>query len=324
MKNVFLFPGQGAQKKGMIFDVCQKYPEAMEIVKLAEKISGEPVSKYLWETEDTELARSDRSQLAITTASLALLNVLKSKGLEPDVCTGFSLGEFAALCAAGILSVEDTISLVAQRGKIMQKACDALKEEANGAEPGMAAVIGLTPEKVVETISELSKLGIAFAANLNSPKQTVISGTAEGLEYAEKLCTQAGCRRFIRLKVAGPFHSPLMEAAGKEFGECISKVQFNNPEKIIYSNVTGNQITKGTEQKENSVLHFTNPVKWTTEEAEISKLINSSDPNCKENWRILEVGPGTVLSGLWRDSGYSENISCQSVNTVETLESVMR
>ena len=320
MKNVFVFPGQGAQKKGMLKEVCEKYPEAMNTVKMAQEISGEPISDYLWEIEDTELARSDRSQLAITTASLALVNVLKSKNIEPDMCAGFSLGEFAALCAAGVVSFEDTIKLVQQRGKIMQKVCDELAASSNGNQPGMAAVLGLTQEQVIAAVADLSKEGVAFAANLNSPKQTVISGTAEGLEKAEKLCVEAGCRRFVKLKVAGPFHSPLMVKAGEEFSKVIEQTTFNNPSKRLFSNVTGKEITTAEEAKKLAVMHFTNPVHWLEEEAEIAKIIGFESEDCAANNAIFEVGPGSVLSGLWRDSGYAEHISCTAVNTVESLE----
>lgn len=327
MKNVFLFPGQGAQKKGMLLEVCQKYPEAMEVVKAAEAITGEKISDYMWEIEDAELARSDRSQLAITTASLALVKVMESKGYKADVCAGFSLGEFAALCCSGVLSFEDTIRLVQQRGVIMQKVCDELAKQgsANAAEgvdtkPGMAAVIGLTPEQVVQAVAPLTEKKIAFAANLNSPKQTVVSGTFDGLNEAEKLCTEAGCRRFIRLKVAGPFHSPLMEEAGRQFEKVLSTLNFQNPKTRLFSNVTGKEITLGEETKALAVKHFTNPVCWTSEEAEIAKVIGSDKSDVASEWNVFEVGPGSVLSGLWRDSGYAENISCTAVNTTETLD----
>lgn len=314
MKNVFLFPGQGAQKKGMLLDICEKYSVAMDTVKKAEKITGEQISKYMWEIEDTELARSDRSQLAITTSELALMRVLESKGITADVCAGFSLGEFAALCCAGILTFEETIKLVQKRGIIMQKVCDKLALESGGKQPGMAAVIGLTPEQVTEAVKDLTKEGIAFAANLNSPKQTVISGTFDGLSKAEALCAQAGARRFITLKVAGPFHSPLMQEAGTEFARELELLNFKDPSKKLFSNVTGKEVTSGKEAKELAVKHFTNPVRWTSEEAEIGKLIGFEKADCKDNWSIFEVGPGTVLSGLWRDSTFAENIGCKSVN----------
>lgn len=317
MKNVFIFPGQGAQKKGMIQDICEKYPVAMKTVLDAEKITGEKISDYLWNIEDSELSRSDRSQLAITTASLALVNVLKEKGYEANVCAGFSLGEFSALCAAGVLSFEETMKLVQQRGKIMQKVCDELAAKSEGKPAGMAAVIGLTPDEVVAAVKPLADAGICFAANLNSPKQTVISGTFEGLAQAEELCTKAGCRRFIRLKVAGPFHSPLMKDAGDEFEKVLAEIEFKDPVAKLYSNVTGKLITTGKEAKELAVMHFTNPVKWTSEEAEIAEVIDYKNADCGNNWNIVEVGPGNVLSGLWRDSGFAENNSCKGYGFAE-------
>ena len=322
MKNVFLFPGQGAQKKGMLKDICEKYPQALNVIKEAEKITGEKISDYLWETEDAELARSDRSQLAITCSSLAIAEVLKSKGIEADICAGFSLGEFAALHIAGLLNFEETIKLVCQRGKIMQKLCDELAAKSNGNMSGMAAVIGLTPEEVEKAILPLTDENLAFCANLNSPKQTVISASAEGLEKAGELCTQAGARRFIKLKVAGPFHSPLMQKAGDEFSKVLDSVNFKNPEKRIFSNVTGKEITSGEEAKKLAVLHFTNPVRWTSEEKEIADLIGWEEADLSSKWRIIEAGPGSVLSGLWRDSGFAQNINCKAVNCVEHMEEI--
>lgn len=320
MKNVFLFPGQGTQKKGMLKDVCEKFPEAMEVVKKVEQISGQPVTQFMWETEDSELSRSDKSQLAITAASLALIQVLKNKGIEPDLCAGFSLGEYSALYGAGVLSFEDTVKVVTQRGIIMQQVCDELAAESNGKQPGMAAVLGLKPDQVIKAIEPLTAEGICFAANLNSIKQTVISGTAEGLEKAEGLCKEAGCRKFVVLKVTGPFHSPLMAKAGERFAKVLDEVDFRNPSKRLFSNVTGKEIVDGKEAKELAVKHFTNSVCWIDEEAEIAKIIDFENSECAHNWNILEVGPGTVLSGLWRDSGYAENINCSAVNSVETLD----
>ena len=317
MKNVFLFPGQGAQKKGMFLYIYEKYPVAMNVVKLAEEIADEPVSEYMWQTDDEELSRSDRSQLAITTASLAVVKLLESRGVEPEICAGFSLGEFAALCTAKVLSFEETIRLVKERGKIMQKACDVLSAASAGSKPGMAAVIGLTPEQVTTALQPLTVEQKAFPANLNSPKQTVISGTAEGLEKAETLCKEAGCRRFIRLKVAGPFHSPLMAEAAAQFADVLATVAFKNPVKLLFSNVTGTEIRSGEEARVLAAKHFTHPVQWMSEEAQIAEIIGYQDENCGQNWKILEVGPGSVLSGLWRDSGFSERISCVPMNPAD-------
>lgn len=320
MKNVFIFPGQGAQKKGMIQDICKSIPEAQKVVNLAEEICNEPVSRYMWETDEAELSRSDRSQIAITTSSLAISAALCAKGIMPQVCAGFSLGEFAALCASNVLSPEDTLKLVCARGKIMQETCEQIAASSGGNAPGMAAVIGLAPETVLKLIYPLEQKNLAFAANLNSPKQTVISGTSEGLLQAEEIFTKAGTRRFIKLKVAGPFHSPLMKQAGEKFEKFLADITFKNPAVKLFSNVTGKEILSGDEAKRLAILHFTNPVHWTDEENQIAQIINFSDPTCSTSWRILEVGPGTVLTGLWRDSGYSENLLCKPVNTVDSIQ----
>ena len=170
-KYAFLFPGQGAQAQGMIKDVCEAFPEARKVIDEISKVTGKDIPKLLWETEQTELNRSDNSQLAITAASLAVMAALKSKGIEPSAAMGFSLGEFPALYAAGILSFEDVINVVCQRGSIMQKVCEQIAEENAGNAPGMSAILGLPPEKVEEIASGIEG---AYAANLNSVKQTVI------------------------------------------------------------------------------------------------------------------------------------------------------
>lgn len=197
----FIFPGQGAQFQGMVKDFCLNDEKLMNLVIQAEKISEKPVSKILWETELSELSRSDNSQLAITVASIVLIHALKSKGIESDVCAGFSLGEFPALYDSGVLSFEDTIKLVTQRGKIMQKVCDELTEQSNGNPPGMVAVLGLNPDQVKSVCEPLAQKGIAFPANLNSPKQTVVSGTAEGLTECESLFKASGARQIGRAHV---------------------------------------------------------------------------------------------------------------------------
>lgn len=318
MRYIFLYPGQGAQFQGMIKDVCDQSSEAREVLEKAEAITGEKISDWLWNIDAGELARSDRSQLAITVASLALTAALKAKGIEADAFAGFSLGEFSALCSSGVLSFEDTIKLVHQRGKIMQKACEDIAQASQGNPPGMAAVLGLTPEAVVDAVKPLTEKGIAFAANMNSPKQTVVSATAEGLTSTEEICKIAGARRVLRLKVAGPFHSPLMSDGAKKFEEVLQSVSFNNPQKTLFSNVTGKIVATGEEAKKNAVLHFTHPVLWTTEEKEMAKTLLEKG----EDYTLIEVGPGTVLSGLWRDSGFAEKAACVSCSTAEHIQEI--
>lgn len=315
-KYAFLFPGQGAQEPGMIKDVCESLPEARRILDSVSSITGKDMAKLLWDTEQAELSRSDNSQLAITTASLAIAEILRVKGIVPSAAMGFSLGEFPALCIAGVLSFDDVIRVVQKRGQIMQKVCEEIASSNAGHAPGMSAIIGLPPEKVQEICSGLKDV---YAANLNSVKQTVISGTADGLAAAEKAATEAGARRAIRLSVAGPFHSPLMQKAADEFEKVIAGVAFDDPKIDLFSNVTGEKVTKGGDAKKNAVLHLTHPVQWTAEEKVLGGIMTADAAN---EWKVLEPGVGKVLSGLWRDSGFGEKWESTPVNSAESVNGV--
>lgn len=311
-KYAFLFPGQGAQVPGMIKDICDAYPEAKAVVDEVTKITGVDMPALLWESEAAELSRSDNSQLAITTASIAVMAVLKSKGIEPSAAMGFSLGEFPALYAAGVLSFEDVIKVVRQRGQIMQAVCEKIAGENEGHAPGMTAVIGLSPEKVEELASGIKD---AYAANLNSPVQTVVSGTADALAQVEAKAKEAGAKRALRLAVAGPFHSPLMQEAADNFEKAIAGVEFKNPDKILFSNVTGKEAKSGEEIKKNAVLHLTNPVRWTDEEKVLNELIKSDG----DEWVLIEPGVGNVLTDLWGKSGFAESAACTAVNSADSI-----
>ena len=320
MEYVFLFSGQGSQFKGMAEDICKTYPTARAIIDKMSDVSGEDIPSFLWHTEPEELARSDRSQIAITAMQIAITSVLQEHGITPTIAAGFSLGEFSALYTAKVLDLVTVAKLVALRGKIMQKYCEKLDEQskATGSGCGMAAVLKLAPERIVELLKPYSNpdTGIVFAANLNSPMQTVVSGTAEGLDTAEKLCKEAGAKRFVRLAVAGPFHSPLMRGAAEEFAAALQDIPFNDPAIPIFSNVTGKRLLSGAEAKKNAVLHLTHPVHWLAEEREIAALIGTEERS------LLEIGPGMTLCNLWRDSGCAGN--CRPTGTAEQLAGVIQ
>ncbi|MGP1496835.1 MAG: ACP S-malonyltransferase, partial [Treponema sp.] len=299
-KFAFLFPGQGAQEPGMLKDICETFPTARKIVDKIAEITGVNLTKLLWESEQAELSRSDNSQLAITSASLATMAVLEEKGISPSAAMGFSLGEFPALYAAGVLSFEDVVKIVRQRGLIMQKVCEKIASENAGHAPGMTAIVGLSPEKVKEIVGGIEN---AYAANMNSDKQTVVSGTFDALTKVEAAATEAGARRAIRLSVAGPFHSPLMQEAADEFEKALAPFVFNSPKIPLFSNVTGKQVSSGDEAKKSAVLHLTNPVLWTSEEAVLGELMKDDSGN---EWKVIEVGPGRVLGGLWKATEYFE------------------
>ena len=315
-KFAFLFPGQGAQEPGMLKDICEAFPIARKILDKISEITGVDMPKLMWESDASVLSRSDNSQLAITAASVATMKVLEEKGVVPASAMGFSLGEFPALYAAGVLSFEDVIKVVQKRGQIMQAVCEQIASENEGHAPGMSAILGLPPEKVTEIANTIDNV---YAANLNSVKQTVISGTYDGLEAAEKAFAEAGARRCVRLAVAGPFHSPLMQKAADEFEKAIADVTFNDPKIPLFSNVTGKQVMSGEEAKKSAVLHLTNPVRWTDEEAVLGAMMTEDTAN---EWKVIEVGPGRVLGGLWKQTEYGEKWVCDSVNTVDTVNGV--
>ncbi|MDY2615498.1 MAG: ACP S-malonyltransferase [Treponema succinifaciens] len=315
-KYAFLFPGQGAQAPGMVKDVAESFSSAKKVIDDVSSIVNLDMAKLLWESDAAELSRSDNSQIAITAASLALMAALKDKNIEPSAAMGFSLGEFPALYAAGVLSFEDVVKVVRQRGLIMQKVCEEIAAKNEGHAPGMTAVLGLLPEKVKEIASGIKD---AYAANMNSVKQTVVSGTFDALAAVEKAASEAGARRAVRLKVAGPFHSPLMQDAAVEFEKAIADVNFNDPKIKLFSNVTGKECVSGEEAKKSAVLHLTNPVLWTDEEDCLASVMKADG---FDKWAALEVGPGKVLSGLWGNTDYNASIAVLPVNTTESVNNL--
>jgi len=317
-KIFFLFPGQGAQCTGMALDLLESSTRGDGKVKklftMASKITGIDMAALLANPDTENLKKSDISQPAITLANLSAAAYLEERGIKPSGCAGFSLGEYAALAVAGLISEEDCFFLVRERGKAMQAAADRIREDETSS-PGMAAVLGLSPEKVEALIGKWRASGKPnskdiYAANINSPKQTVVSGTAKALAEAEVLFKTAGAKRFVRLQVAGPFHSPLMAEAARKFKPSLEKVQFRNPQIPLFSNVTGKRVYSGEEAKKLAMAQITEAVCWTDEEVAI---MASRGIDC-----LLEAGPGRVLQGLWKDTNSS--LPCYAAGTVADID----
>jgi len=308
MKTVYLFPGQGAQAPGMAIDLLETGKDVKALFSMASDIIGKDMNDMLANSSPDILKRTDIAQPAITLANLAAVAYLEEKGINPAAVAGFSLGEYAALAVAGIISKEDCFSLVNKRGIAMQAAIDKIASDS--AAPGMAAVIGLEPDQVESLIAEWQKQGLdgLYAANINSPKQTVVSGSSQALEAAEARFKEAGAKRFMRLQVAGPYHSPYMKEAADAFAPELEKIKFNDPAIPIFSNVTGKQIASGEEAKTLALRQIVESVRWTDEENTIADF----KPD-----RLLETGPGKVLQGLWKDSG--SEIPCLAAGTVEDI-----
>ncbi|MDR2629344.1 MAG: ACP S-malonyltransferase [Spirochaetaceae bacterium] len=314
----FLFPGQGAQYQGMALDILEAGGAAVkELFALASEVMGRDMGTLIKEADEETLKRSDLSQPAITLANLAAAVYLGEQGILPGAAAGFSLGEYAALVTAGALDAETCFRLVKERGKAMQDATDRLSRGGSAGgpaePPGMAAIIGLDPEKVEALIAQWKAGGLSdlYGANFNSRSQVVVSGTAAALAEAETRFKEAGARRVVRLQVAGPFHSPLMSQAVEAFGPVLAATEFKNPSIPLFSNVSGSRISSGAEAKALALRQITCPVRWTTEEGAIAALDIDA---------VLETGPGKVLQGLWKD--VETGIPCFAAGTAADIETL--
>ncbi len=289
-------------------DLWEASAAVKELFQCAADTTGMDVKKLLFEGTEEELKQTDKTQVAVTLVNLSAGIVLKERGIVPDGCAGFSLGEYAALVEAGVLTKEAVFPLVKLRGELMEKTARSLNS--GGGAPGMAAVIGLAYEKLEEAIRNSGRTDV-FIANYNSPVQTVLSGTAEGLAQAETFCKEAGAKRVIRLKVSAPFHCPLLEDVRAEFGAHLAKQEFRDPKLPLYSNVTGKRVNGAAEAKDLCMKQVVSPVRWVDEERQ---LIADGFTRC------MEVGPGTVLAGLWK--AVSEELPCLPAGTLAAIQNV--
>jgi len=301
MKTALIFPGQGAQAVGMGRDLAEAFPACKELFDRAGAVLGCNLAQLCFEGPEELLTRSDNAQPAIFTASIACLEALKLEypGFSFDVTAGLSSGEWAALHAAGVLSFEDAIRILAARGRFMIEACHQ--------QPGaMLSVMNLDLE-ILRKIS--AEAGIEIA-NLNSPGQTVLSGRVEGIERAEILAKEAGAKRAIRLNVSGAFHSSLMNSAADRLAEVLAGISFRTPSVPVVSNVTAEP--HGTLETIPALMvrQVNSSVRWV-ESVEWMKAHGVS--------RYIECGPGKVLSGLVKR--IDKEAICLNILDLESLRS---
>lgn len=306
MKTAFLFPGQGSQKVGMVQDLFENYDSVKALIKEADETLGFPISKMMFEGPDTELMKTEFTQPAILTASVAVWQVLKEHGLTPDIAAGHSLGEYSALVAAGAISFADAVHTVHLRGRFMQEAVPL-------GEGGMAAVIGSNPETIVKVCGEVSTEDLPVqAVNFNCPGQVVIAGATAAVEKACEALKEEGARRAIMLKVSAPFHSTLMEPAALRLKEVLDKIDIHDTAIPVVANVNAKEETKADEIRKNLVDQAAHPVHW--EESIRNMVAGGVD-------MTVEAGPGTVLTGFMKK--IARSVPCHHAEDVATIDEVV-
>lgn len=281
-KTALLFAGQGAQVVGMGKDLAEKYPAAQALFDQANEVLGYDLTQICFEGPEDALTQTENAQPGIFLVSWVAFELLKEQApdFNFEATAGLSLGEFTALTAAGVMSFEDGLKVVRQRGRFMQEAC-------NATEGGMAAVIGLD-EAATREVCDVAAVELA---NLNCPGQLVISGATAGIAKACELAKEKGAKRALPLTVAGAYHSRLMESACLKLKAALSEVTLNQPAMPVISNVTAEPHTTSDEILERLVDQVTSSVRW---EASIRHLIAEGFT------RFIELGPGTALTGFMR------------------------
>ena len=304
-KNVLLFSGQGSQYVGMGKELYEGSEAAKAVAKTACEVLGYDICKIMFEGPEQELNKTANSQPAIMLCSLMALECAKEKGLEFDGVAGHSLGEYAAMVAAGVVSAADGFALIKARAAAMQKAAD----ENDGA---MYAIIGPTPEETEKACEETD--GYVVPVNYNSPVQTVIAGESAAAEAAGKLISETSTAKrvkIVKLNVSSAFHSKLMQSAADELLEFAKGVEFKAADKEFFSNVLGEKLTDFSAMPELLAKHIVSPVKFTSELAQMQQAGYTD---------YIELGPGKVLTGLVKKTlDGVEAFNCEDTESLEKI-----
>lgn len=300
-KTVLFFPGQASQYVGMAKDLYDHSQKVRDLYTMASDEIGADIAKLSFEGPAEELKRTRFTQPAILLHSLAVLTILSDRIPEFDFAAGHSLGEYGALAVTSALSYEDAVKAVVKRAALMEDACQK--------NPGtMAATMGLSVEQIQQVCDDASATGVVVPANFNSGVQTVVSGTIVGVEKAVELAKAAGAKRAMLLEVGGAFHSPLMEPARHGLAEYLDAIAVRQPAKPVVANVTAEAVREAADVKGLLVSQVTAPVRW----AQTMTYLKDHGVT-----RIIEIGPGKVLTGLAK-----REMQPESSTNLDTLEDI--
>ena len=300
----WLFPGQGAQKVGMARDLYEAFPEAAAVFDEADEALGRSLSRVVFEGPEDELRQTVNTQPGILVASLAAWRAAQGSGHEavaapPLATAGHSMGEYTALVAAGSLSVSEAVRLVARRGELMQAAGEQ--------NPGtLAAVLGMDEEAVEAVCAEAG----AEVCNLNATGQIVIGGSPEAVERAATLAEERGARRVVRLRVGGAFHTSLMAPAAEAMAPILAQAEIADPQVTVIGNVTAEELTDAEDVRADLTAQIRRPVRWRDTVLRMHEL-------GVDTW--VELGPGTVLTGLTRTTLRRERPTLVNINDLQSL-----
>jgi [acyl-carrier-protein] S-malonyltransferase len=302
MSTAFLFPGQASQYVGMGKDLYDASPTAKRVFDLADSVLDIRIKSFCFCGPEESLRQTAITQPAVFTHSMASLEMLKDRGIGPDIVAGHSVGELAALVASGCLELEDGLRLVSVRGQAMSAA-------GKTRQGSMAAIIGLEDDEVRAVCEEACSSGLVTPANFNCPGQTVISGEERGVRRATEIAKEKGAKRALELPVSGAFHSDLMKPAVATLQAALEGITFSEPKVPVVPNVTATPTTDPEELKRLLVEQVVSPVRWM--ESVISIRSAGAD-------RAIEVGPGNTLKGLVRR--IDKELGVESAGKIEDFE----
>ena len=305
----WLFPGQGSQFVGMAADLVEAHPVARTVFDIASSKIGEDLLSICIEGPQSRLNRTEISQPAIFTASMAVLRVLEQSAgpslLRANATAGLSLGEYSSLVFAGALRFEDALEVVVARGQAMQRACDQV-------EGTMTTILGLELPAVREAVESGKSAGIVAVANFNSSTQFVISGERTAVARASEAARELGARRTVDLEVAGAYHSPLMAPATQELAPILARLPISAPKVAFYPNVLARPVTDPEQIRECLLKQVESSVLW---EPTISALVAEGLEE------VIEPGPGRVIAGLVKQ--VDRKVTTRSVLGRESVEEIL-